>query len=168
MPPRAAPPEAGRGRGGRGGGRGGERGGERGGGRSRGRGGGRGGERGGGRGGDRGGGRGGFRGGFRGGGDRGAGRGRGGGGRGRGRGAGSGAGGATPAGGPQLLTGREGSPPRLPADHIQAVGVRRSGYGNAAERRIMVYSNHVNVELDQGTVHHYDGMYHSRSSPEGV
>ena len=157
MPPRIAP-DAGPGRGGRdrGRGRGGERGrgrgGERGGGRGGERGGWRGGERGGGRGGDRGGGRG-FRGEGRGRGDRGGGHGRGnrgapGGERGRGRSRGAGAG--APA----------GSPPPLPAVHVEAVGVKRPGYGNRGDW-ISVVSNHVEVRLDQdqGYIYHYDGMY---------
>lgn len=164
MPPRIAP-DAGPGRGGRGGrgggdrgrGGGGERGGGRGGERGGWRGGGRGGDRGGGRGGDRGGGRGGgrgFRGEGHGRGDRGGGRGRGnrgatrGGERGRGRGRGAGAG--APA----------GSPPPLPAVHVEAIGVKRPGYGNRGEW-ISVVSNHVEVRLDQdqGYIYHYDGMY---------
>ena len=149
MPPRFFSPDAGRGRG-RGGGRGSERGGR-----------GRGGERGGSGGSDRGdsrgrgnwGGRG--RGGPRGGADRGGFRG--GGGRGRGR----GAGGAVEAGGlplpdiPQLSAGRTGP---LPADHIQAIGVKRQQYGNAG-RFIKLRSNHIEVELKPGMVYHYDGMY---------
>ena len=164
MPPRIAP-DAGPGRGGRGGrgggdrgrGGGGERGGGRGGERGGWRSGGRGGDRGGGRGGDRGGGRGGgrgFRGEGHGRGDRGGGRGRGnrgatrGGERGRGRGRGAGAG--APA----------GSPPPLPAVHVEAIGVKRPGYGNRGEW-ISVVSNHVEVRLDQdqGYIYHYDGMY---------
>lgn len=166
MPPRIAP-DAGPGRGGRGGrgggdrgrGGGGERGGGRGGERGGWRGGGRGGDRGGGRGGDRGGGRGGgrgFRGEGHGRGDRGGGRGRGnrgatrGGERGRGRGRGAGAGAGAPA----------GSPPPLPAVHVEAIGVKRPGYGNRGEW-ISVVSNHVEVRLDQdqGYIYHYDGMY---------
>ncbi|KAF8268490.1 argonaute-like protein [Lactarius quietus] len=119
MPPRADPADAGRGRGGRGGG-------DRG--RGRGRGGGdRGGFRGGDRGGFRGGGRGrgrGERGGGRGGGDRGFGRG---GNRGRG---GAPPAGGLPTGGPPLTVGHAGPSP-LAAAHVEAVGMRRPGYGNA-------------------------------------
>lgn len=165
MPPRA-PSDAGRGgRGGHGGERGGGRGGtDRGNGRGRG-----GTDRGDGRGrGNRGRGRGrGDRGGPRGGADRGGPRG--GGGRGRGRGAIIDAGGAVvEAGGaivetsgyplpvnPTLFSGRTGP---LPAEHIQAIGVKRRQYGNAG-KVIKLRSNHVEVQLNQGTVYHYDGMY---------
>lgn len=138
MLPRSAP-DGGRGRGGRGGwGRGGDRGVA-----------GRGGDRGGaGRGGDRGGGRGGFRGDGRGRGDWGRGRGRGdrggprgGGGRSRGRGA--------PVG--------STTPPPLPAAHVEALGVKRPGYGNRGHW-IALESNHVEVKLNKGIIHHYDGM----------
>ena len=156
MPPRAFSPDASRG-GGRGG-RGGERGGGRGG---RGRGserGGRGGDdRSDGRGRGNWGGR--SRGGPRGGADRGGFRGGGGGG--RGRGADVEASGAIEAGGlplpniPQLSAGRTGP---LPADHIQAIGVKRRQYGNAG-RWVKLRSNHIEIKLKPGTVHHYDGMY---------
>ena len=175
MPPRAEPPEAGRGRGGRGG--------DRGRGRGRGHGGGGGGDRGGFRGGGdrggfrggedrggfRGGGdRGGFRGGgdrgdFRGGGERGRGRGRGRGERGGGRGGGDrgfGRGGAFPAGpphaGPPLSVGQ----PSLPAAHVEATGVRRPGFGNAGTP-IRLYSNHVEVQLNLGMIYQYDGTSNS-------
>ena len=153
MPPRADPPEAGRGRGrGRGGG-------DRG--RGRGRGGGdRGGDRGGFRGGgDRGFGRG------RGGGDRGFGRaggdrghGRGGGDRGFGRGGNRGRRGGFPAGGPPAggPVARAGSSPSLPAPHVEAVGVPRPSYGSAGTST-RVISNHVEVQLTQGMIYHYDG-----------
>jgi hypothetical protein len=153
MPPRITP-DAGRGhgRGGRGRGeRGGGRGGERGGGCSGGLGGWRGGDSGAGRGGERGGSRGGFRGDARGRDERGVGRSRGdrgaargGGGRSRGRGTGA------------------SNPPLLPAPHVQAIGVRRPGYGNSGQW-IKLKSNHVEVTLDQGTIYHYDGMYLSSS-----
>jgi hypothetical protein len=143
MPPRGTSPEAGRGRGGRGG-RGGGRGGFRGG-----RGGFRGGD-------DRGSGRG--RG--RGRGDRGAGGGSGGGNRGRSRGAG-GPSGATPSYGPQLELTSHRETLQIPDVHIQAIGEKRKGYGTAAERRVRVISNHVEVKLDQGFIYHYDGMYNS-------
>ena len=168
MPPRAFPFDAGRG-----GDRG--RGGERGRGRGGDRGGGRGSERGGGRGGsDRGdsrgrgnlGGRGrGGPGGWGPGGDRGGFRGGGGRGRGRGRGAVVEAGGPIGAGGqplpiiPQLSAGQTGP---LPADHVQAIGVKRQQYGNAG-RLIKLRSNHIEIKLNPGTVHHYDGMYLSYS-----
>src|SRR6267142_2185101 len=105
---------------------------------------GRGGRGGRGRGGDRG--RGGFRGDGRGRGDRGRGRGdrgapRGGGGRGRGRGA---------AVGPT-------TPPPLPAAHVEALGVKRPGYGNRGQW-IALESNHVEVKLSKGIIYHYDGM----------
>jgi eukaryotic translation initiation factor 2C len=111
MPPRAEPPETGRGRGERGGGGGG-------------------GERAGGRG-------------FRGS-DRGFG------------------GGAIPAGGPALAVGHMGHSPPLPAAHVEAIGVRRPGYGHAG-MPIRPYSNHVVVELTQGMIYHYDGTSSSCS-----
>src|SRR6266702_4234083 len=93
----------------------------------------------------------------RGGGDRGGGRGRGerGGGRGSGgggfsRGGYRGRGGALPTGGPS------GPPPPLPAAHVEPIGSRRPGYGNAGTP-IRLYSNHVAVELAQGMIYHYDG-----------
>ena len=117
----------------------------------------------GGRGGGRGDYRGGFRGGFRGG-DGGRGRGRGGPGRGGNRGRGrSGA----PSYGLQLSSHREALPSQLPGDQTQAIGVRRSSYGNAAERRVRVVTNFVKVEVDQGMIYHYDGMYNS-PFPKGV
>jgi hypothetical protein len=144
MPPRGTSPEAGRGRGGRGGGRGGR--------------------------GGRGGFHGGSRGGFRGGDDRGSGRGRSRGDRGAGRSSGSGGSrgrghgtggpsGATPSYGPQLTGHREALPPQLPVDHTKAIGEKRTSYGNAAERRVWVTTNHVAFECDQGTIYHYDGMH---------
>ena len=169
MLPGVPPPEAGRGRGGRGGDRGRGRGGGRGGSRGGDRGGFRGGDRGGFRGGDRGGFRGGDRGGFRGG-DRGGGRGRGerGVGRGFGHGGNRGRGGALPtgglpAGGLALSVGHEGSPPPLPAAHVEAIGSRRPGYGNAG-MPIRLISNHVSVDLKPGMIYHYDGTYNSRPS----
>ena len=137
VPPKGAPGDFERGRG-RGRGRGGDRGAGRGGG-DRGRGGF-----------DRGGGRGGFdrgRGGF----DRGGGRG----GFDRGRG---GPGGPPPRGGAF----RGGGPPAVPrtlapAQHVKAVGVKRPGHGTAG-RMVEIYTNHFAANLDQGIIHHYDGM----------
>ena len=153
MPPRADPPEAGRG------GRGRERGGFRGGGDrgfGRGRGGG---DRGGGREGeDRGRGRG--RG--RGGGNRGGGRG--GGDRGCGRGGNRGGRGGFPAGGP-LAGGRADSSSSLPAPHLEAVVVPHLSSGNAGTP-ITVYSNYVEVQPTQGMIYHYDGASSSSSLPE--
>ena len=155
MPPKGAPGDRGRG-GARGGDRGGRGGGDRGGGRGGGdRGGGRGGgDRGGGRGGfDRGGGRGGFdRGGGRGGFDRGGGRG--GGDRGGGR------GGPPPPRGGAF---RGGGPPAVarslvPAAHVHAIGVKRPGHGSAG-RPLDVFTNHFAMELNQGTIYHYDGVF---------
>ena len=60
---------------------------------------------------------------------------------------------------PTLSSGRTGP---LPAEHIEATGVKRRKYGNAG-RLIKLCSNHVEVKLDQGTLYHYDGMYLSYS-----
>jgi hypothetical protein len=56
---------------------------------------------------------------------------------------------------PTLSSGRTGL---LPAEHIEAIGVKRRKYGNAG-RVIKLRSNHVEVKLDQGMLYHYDGMY---------
>ncbi|KAH9970612.1 hypothetical protein BGW80DRAFT_1446937 [Lactifluus volemus] len=93
-------------------------------------------------------------------GDRGAGGGSGGGNRGRSRGAG-GPSGATPSYGPQLELTSHRETLQIPDVHIQAIGEKRKGYGTAAERRVRVITNHVEVKLDQGFIYHYDGMYNS-------
>ncbi|KAH9022386.1 hypothetical protein EDB83DRAFT_2555670 [Lactarius deliciosus] len=116
MPPKATPPEAGRG------------GGDRGGGRDGGRGGDRGGFRGGS--GDRGGGDG------RGRGERGGGRGGGGGGFGN-----RSCGGVLPAGGPSLSVGHAGPPP-LPAAQVEAIGPRRPRYVILPEKDRPIEWNH--------------------------
>jgi hypothetical protein len=46
----------------------------------------------------------------------------------------------------------------LPAEHIEATGVKRRKYGNAG-RIVKLRSNHVEVKLDQKMLYHYDGMY---------
>ncbi|KAH9179683.1 argonaute-like protein [Lactarius sanguifluus] len=105
-------------------------------------------------GGDRGGGRGGGDRGGRGGGDRGGGRG-GGGDRGRGgwRGASPDRGGSPSRGGP-------GGPPRGGrAAHVRAIGVKRPGQGTGG-RPIEVFTNNFATELDQGTIYHYDVVFH--------
>ncbi|KAI0267569.1 Piwi domain-containing protein [Russula aff. rugulosa BPL654] len=60
---------------------------------------------------------------------------------------------------PTLSSGRTGP---LPAEHVEATGVRRREYG-AAGRVIKLRSNHVEVKLDQKTWYHYDGMHLSYS-----
>jgi hypothetical protein len=59
---------------------------------------------------------------------------------------------------PTLSSSRTGP---LPAEHIEATGVKRRKYGDAG-RVIKLRSNHVEVKLDQGTLY-YDGMYLSYS-----
>jgi eukaryotic translation initiation factor 2C len=54
-----------------------------------------------------------------------------------------------------LSAGRTGP---LPAEHVQAIGVKRRGYGNAG-KLVRLRSNHIEVNLKQGTVYHYDGKY---------
>lgn len=128
VPPKGAPGDFERGRG-RGRGGGGDRGGRGGFDRGRGRG-------------DRGGGRGGFD-------------------RGRGRGGPGGPRGGTPSrGGASPFRG--GGPPAVPrtlapAPHVRAVGVKRPGHGTAG-RMVEIFTNHFAAELNQGTIHHYDGM----------
>jgi hypothetical protein len=51
----------------------------------------------------------------------------------------------------------DSSTPPLPLDHVDAIGVRRPGYGNAG-RYTKLVANHVEVELKQGMIYHYDGM----------
>jgi hypothetical protein len=60
---------------------------------------------------------------------------------------------------PTLSPGRTGP---LPAEHTKATGVKRRKYGNDGEL-IKLCSNHLKVELDQGTLYQYDGMYLSYS-----
>jgi hypothetical protein len=50
----------------------------------------------------------------------------------------------------------------LPAPHVESTGVRRPGFANRG-RRIILRSNHVEVELNQGTIYHYDGACLSSS-----
>ncbi|TFY68233.1 hypothetical protein EVJ58_g1135 [Rhodofomes roseus] len=70
-----------------------------------------------------------------------------------------------PAGGPPAA-GRGGAPaaghgaaagggPQVPAQHVQAVGVRRPPPGTSG-RRLMVTTNHYAVDMATGTIHHYD------------
>lgn len=96
------------------------------------------------------------------------------GGRGRGRG-GGGARGGPPRGGPPRGGPPRGGPPggaafssapppsgALPGSHVQAVGVRRSGYGSAG-RAISVLSNFFTMASPEHNIHHYDGaprLYH--------
>lgn len=80
----------------------------------------------------------------------------------------SGRGRAGPAGGPPgPAAGRGGAPalgpaaghgPQVPAQHVQAVGVRRPPPGISG-RRIMVTTNHYAVDMATGKIHHYDGLY---------
>lgn len=80
-------------------------------------------------------------------------RGRGGGGRGRGG----------PTGPP--AAGRGGVPAsaaaggaHVPASHVQAIGVRRPLPGTSG-RRIVVTSNHYDVDVATSIIHHYDGSF---------
>lgn len=82
----------------------------------------------------------------------------GGGGRGgRGGGRGGPRGGPPPRGGPT----RGGAvhaptgPAALPGSHVQAVGVKRPGYGTAG-RAVTVYSNFFKISLPESVIHHYD------------
>lgn len=45
-----------------------------------------------------------------------------------------------------------------PAASVEAIGVRRPGPGTAG-RQLEVITNNFAIEFDQGTIHHYDGMY---------
>ncbi|KIJ20240.1 hypothetical protein PAXINDRAFT_68597 [Paxillus involutus ATCC 200175] len=76
--------------------------------------------------------------------------------RGRGRGAPRG----TPPASRTALPAIRGGPPAsggggLPGSHVQAVGVRRSGYGTAG-RPITVSANFFNIALPECNIHHYD------------
>jgi eukaryotic translation initiation factor 2C len=97
---------------------------------------------------------------------------RGGGGGGRG---GRGGGRGGPRGGPPPRGGPRGGPPQagpaggrstpsgpsaLPGTHVQAVGVKRPGYGTAG-RAVTVFSNFFKVSLPESVIHHYDGWYRS-------
>ncbi|KAF8138405.1 argonaute-like protein [Boletus edulis] len=78
---------------------------------------------------------------------------------GRGRGGGGGARGG-PRGGPPGATarGNPSAPPpsgTLPGGHVQAVGVRRSGYGTAG-RAINVLTNFFSMASPESNIHHYD------------
>ena len=53
------------------------------------------------------------------------------------------------SGGPAGLT---------PATHVRAIGARRPGQGTAGWP-VNVLTNTFATELNQGTIHHYDGMY---------
>lgn len=77
---------------------------------------------------------------------------RGGGGRGRGGGARGG------RGGPPSAAATSSAPPSggLPSAHVQAVGVRRSGYGTAG-RAINVSANFFSMASPESNIHHYDG-----------
>ena len=50
----------------------------------------------------------------------------------------------------------------LPAQHVEATGVKRRKYGNDG-KVIKLRSNHVEVKLDPKMMYHYDGMYLSYS-----
>lgn len=60
---------------------------------------------------------------------------------------------------PTLSSGPTGP---LPAEHVEATGVRRRKYGNAG-RHCKLVSNHLKVILNQKTLYQYDGMYLSYS-----
>jgi len=84
------------------------------------------------------------------------------GGRGRGGPRGGGARGGPPRGGPPsaaapVRASSSAAPPSgaLPGAHVQAVGVRRSGYGTAG-RRIEVLSNFFAMAAPESNIHHYD------------
>ncbi|KAH9045384.1 argonaute-like protein [Lactarius pseudohatsudake] len=51
-----------------------------------------------------------------------------------------------------------GSAPQSGAAHISAIGVRRTGRGTAGWP-VKVLTNNFAIELNQGTIYHYDGMY---------
>ncbi|KAH9062680.1 argonaute-like protein [Lactarius vividus] len=46
----------------------------------------------------------------------------------------------------------------IPAAHVTAIGVKRLGHGTSG-RPIEVFTNSFEIELKQGTIYHYDGMY---------
>ncbi|KAI9467034.1 argonaute-like protein [Lactarius psammicola] len=46
----------------------------------------------------------------------------------------------------------------IPAAHVSAIGVKRPGQGTSG-RPIEVFTNNIAIELNQGTIYHYDGMY---------
>ncbi|KAH9179678.1 argonaute-like protein [Lactarius sanguifluus] len=46
----------------------------------------------------------------------------------------------------------------IPAAHVSAIGVRRTGKGTAGWP-VKVLTNNFAIELNQGTIYHYDGMY---------
>lgn len=79
-----------------------------------------------------------------------------------GRGRGGGARGG-PRGGPPSAAARAtpSAPPSgaLPGTHVQAVGVRRSGYGTAG-RAINVLANFFTMASPESNIHHYDGASH--------
>ncbi|KAJ8580661.1 argonaute-like protein [Rhizopogon salebrosus TDB-379] len=58
---------------------------------------------------------------------------------------------AGPAGGRSTPSG----PSALPGTHVQAVGVKRPGYGTAG-RAVTVFSNFFKVSLPESVIHHYD------------
>lgn len=86
---------------------------------------------------------------------------------GRGRGRGGPARGGPPRGGPPGAAARATSsaPPSgaLPGAHVQAVGVRRSGYGTAG-RAITVLANFFSMASPDSHIHHYDGASYSNRS----
>ncbi|KAG1790006.1 uncharacterized protein HD556DRAFT_756886 [Suillus plorans] len=95
----------------------------------------------------------------RGGGVGGVGGGGGGGGRGgRGGGRGGPRGGPPPRGGPAggRTVHAPTGPAALPGSHVQAVGVKRPGYGTAG-RAVTVFSNFFKISLPESVIHHYDG-----------
>ncbi|KAH9179682.1 argonaute-like protein [Lactarius sanguifluus] len=47
--------------------------------------------------------------------------------------------------------------PLIPAIHVTAISVKRPGHGTGG-RPIEVFTNSFQIELNQGTIHHYNGM----------
>ena len=60
--------------------------------------------------------------------------------------------------GSSLPTYSNGRTDLLPAEHVEATGVKRRKFGNAG-RVIRLRSNHIEVKLDQKMLYQYDGMY---------
>lgn len=81
------------------------------------------------------------------------------GGRGRGRGGPTRGGpprGGAPGGGARATSSAPPPSGALPGAHVQAIGVRRSGYGTAG-RAINVLSNFFSMASPESNIHHYDG-----------
>ncbi|TFY72934.1 hypothetical protein EVG20_g92 [Dentipellis fragilis] len=74
--------------------------------------------------------------------------------------AGRGRGGPPPRGGGPALRGgpapRGGAVQGLALAHVESIGVKRPGFGNAG-RALEVYTNHFTTDIPTETIHHYDG-----------